>query len=84
MKQACANYVQHLRDAGKKTSAHDAEKRFARWVNNHKVGLINLQKLKPGDVDVWRKWLAATPAIPQNKASKAPVRARSASTSIVT
>lgn len=80
VKVACSNYVKHLTSAGKAQAALDAEKRFARWVDNHKIGDITLQKLKPGDIDGWRKGLAATPTIPQNKKSKKPTRARSAST----
>lgn len=75
----CANYVTHLSSNGKERAALDAEQRFARWVNDHKIGAITLQKLKPGDVDAWRRAVASTPAIPQNK-SKAPTRARSPST----
>ena len=77
---ACASYVKHLQAAGKTTTARDTEKRFDRWVKGTKLAGILLQKLKVGDVDAWRKALAATPAIPQDKASKAPRRARSDST----
>lgn len=80
VKVACANYVKHLASSGKAQAALDSERRFARWVDDHKIGGITLQKLKPGDLDAWRKALAATPTIPQNKKSKAPTRARSAST----
>lgn len=80
VKLACANYVKHLTSAGKAKAARDTEKRFARWVDDHKIGGITLQKLKPGDIDAWRKELAATPTIPQNKKSKAPTQPRSAST----
>jgi integrase len=80
VKQACANYVAHVKAAGKLTAAHDTEKRFARWVDGHKIGGTLLTKIKPTDVDAWRKWLAATPAMPQDKASKAPARPRAAST----
>ena len=80
VKQACANYVGHLKAAGKAQTAADTEKRFARWVDDHKIGGIALQKLKPGDVDAWRKGMAATPAIHQDKASTEPRRPRSAST----
>ena len=79
VKVACANYVKHLRGGGKERAALDTEQRFARWVNDHKIGAITLQKLKPGDVDAWRRALASAPVIPQDK-SKAPTRPRSAST----
>jgi len=80
VREACANYVKHLASAGKSKAALDTEKRFARWVDDHKIGGITLQKLKPGDVDGWRKGLAATPTIPQNRKDETPTRARSAST----
>lgn len=78
VKVACANYVKDLKAKGKVTTGHDTEKRFERWVDNHKIGGILLQKLKPGDVDAWRKWLAATPAKPQDKTKEA-TRPRAAS-----
>lgn len=78
VRAACANYVRDLKAKGKTTAAHDTEKRFERWVDCHKIGGILLQKLKPGDVDGWRKWLAATPAKPQDKAKEA-TRPRAAS-----
>ena len=77
---ACANYVKHLRATGKPTAARDTEKRFDRWVKGTMLAGILLQKLTAGDVDAWRKCLAATPAIPQNKASTATRTARSDST----
>jgi integrase len=77
--QACANYVEHMRSAGKLQAATDTEKRFARWVDGAKIGRIPLQKLKPSDVDAWRKALAATPATHQDKA-KTSDRPRAAST----
>ena len=80
VKEACANYVANMKAAGKLPAAHDTEKRFARWVDPHKIGGLQLPKLKPSDFDAWRKWLAAQPAIPQDKASKAPPRPRAAST----
>ncbi|MBI5716609.1 MAG: integrase [Burkholderiales bacterium] len=79
VKTACANYVKHLAGAGKLQAARDTEKRFARWVNDHKIGAISLQKLKPGDIDTWRRELASTPATPQDK-RRAPTRPRAAST----
>lgn len=78
VKAACANYVKDLKAKGKLTAGHDTEKRFERWVDDHKIGFIVLQKLKPSDVDAWRKWLAATPAKPQDKTKEA-TRPRAAS-----
>lgn len=80
VKEACANYVKHLTAAGKAQAARDTEKRFERWVDGHRLGGIALQRLKPSDVDAWRKGLAATATIPQDKSSEAPRRPRSPST----
>ncbi len=79
VKQACANYVEHMRAAGNLAGAKDAEQRFARWVNDHRIGAILLPKLKASDVDAWRKGLAATKARPQDK-GKAATRPRAAGT----
>ena len=80
VKVACANYVKHLTGAGKAHAALDNEQRFARWVDDHKIGGITLQKFKPGDIDGWRTGLAVTPTIPHDKKSKKPPRALSAGT----
>ena len=80
LKVACANYVKHLTGAGKAHAALDNEQRFARWVDDHKIGGITLPKLKPSDIDGWRTGLAVTPTIPHGKKSKKPPRARSAGT----
>lgn len=79
VKKACESYVKHLRDEGRAAAAVDAELRFARWVDDSKIGSIELQKLKPSDLTSWRAELAKTPARPQDK-SLAPTRPRSPST----
>lgn len=72
---ACRAYVQTLGDAGKK----DAEGRFRRWVfSDLKFSNIALAKLRLSHVKAWRAALERTPAIPQDKASKEPRKARSA------
>jgi integrase len=71
VKQICANYVKHLRDAGRMTTASDAEGRFKRWVNDAKLGSIPMQKLKAADLSAWRAKLASTPATPQDKTKTA-------------
>lgn len=78
VQQACAAYVKQLRDAGRAGAADDAERRFARWVNNTRFGGIELQRLNPGDVSAWRTSLAKTPVIPQDK-NQLPNRPRAAS-----
>jgi len=78
VRKACERYVTYLRDAGRTAAGRDAEQRFARWVNDAKIGAIELQKLKPGDVTSWRAELAKTPARPQDKTKDA-TRPRAAS-----
>jgi len=78
VQQSCAAYVKQLRDAGRARTADDAERRFARWVDNTRFGGIELQRLKPGDVSAWRTSLAKTPVIPQDK-NQLPNRPRAAS-----
>ena len=79
VRTACENYVEHLRSLGKGKTADDVKRRFAQYVNDKPLRQVELQRLKPRDIDVWRKSLAATMATPQDK-SKAPTRPRSAST----
>jgi integrase len=55
------------------------KRRFVQYVNDTPLGKIELQRLKPRDIDVWRRSLATTMATPQDR-SKAPTRQRSAST----
>ena len=38
----------------------------------HNLAAVPLPKLKPGDLDGWRKWVAATPAMHQDKFKKSP------------
>ncbi len=79
VRTACANYVEHLRSLGKGKTADDVRRRFAQYVNDKPLGQVELQRLKPRDIDVWRKSLAATMATPQHR-TKAPTRPRSPST----
>lgn len=79
VRTACENYVEHLRSLGRVKAADDAKRRFAQYVSETPLGRLELQKLKPRDVDAWRKALAQMQATPQDK-KKAPSRPRSAST----
>lgn len=78
VQQACAAYIQHLRDAGRVDTADDAEKRFGRWINGTKFGVVELHKLRASDVGAWRTNLAKTPAKAQDK-NKDATRARAPS-----
>jgi integrase len=72
VKGACQNYIRHLTSTGKATTAKETEKRFERWVYGHKIAAVSLPKLKPSDLDGWRKWVAATPAMHQDKTKESP------------
>ena len=53
--------------------------RFALYVNDKPLGQIELQPLKPRDIERWRKLLATTMATPPDK-SKTLTRPHPAST----
>ncbi|MCP5262399.1 MAG: tyrosine-type recombinase/integrase [Rhodoferax sp.] len=80
VREACENYVEHLRGAKPSTNAaDDADGRFKRWVYpNAKLAGTPLQKLTQGQVTAWRNALAKTRAMHQDK-SKEPTRERSSS-----
>jgi integrase len=79
LRQACEDYVTHLRAAGRHATARDAAARFRRWVyDDVKLSQTPLLKLTPRTLDDWRKRLAATNAIHQDK-SKQTGRPRSSS-----
>ena len=49
---ACDTYVEHLRSLGKGKTADDVKRRFAQYVNDTSLGQIELQRLKPRNIDV--------------------------------
>ncbi len=62
VREACARYVQHLRDEGNKSAAADAETRFANYVSNDaKLAETELTRLTPAHLTTWRKALRAMP-----------------------
>lgn len=79
VKQACATYVQNLRQHGREKAADDASARFRRWVDHDKLGAVALRDLKPTHLAAWRAALTGTLAIPQDK-SKPATKPRSPST----
>lgn len=79
IEDACGTYVKHLRALGRGKTADDVERRFAQYVNATPFGKVELQRLKPRDVDAWRQRLAGTKATPQDKTKDA-TRSRSQST----
>lgn len=79
VRAACEDYLRHLRSLGRGNAADDAEGRFRRFVyGDAKFAGIELLRLKHAQVKAWRTKLSGEPAIPQNKASEAPRRPRSA------
>ena len=77
---ACRRHVQKLRDAGRESTAEDAEARFKRWVYpDAKFGSVPLMKLTPGALHDWRIKLSKTPAMHQDK-TQTSIRPRAAST----
>lgn len=62
VRDACNNYVSHLRETKTARAADDAEKRFKVYVLNHrKLAETELAKLTPAHLETWRKALRATP-----------------------
>lgn len=79
VKVACKRYVQHVRDQKREDTADDLEARYKRWVNDSKIGAVELGKLTRSQVDAWRKTLTGT-AVRVNYDDENPVtRERSAS-----
>lgn len=69
--EACTRLVEKYRVDNREAAALDAEGRFKRWVHsNKKFSKIPLQKLTSVALDDWRKVLAKTPAIHQDKSIK--------------
>ena len=61
--QACREYVEHKREISE-AAANDAHARFVRWVySDRQFSEIELTKLKPADVEKWRKKLQTAPAM---------------------
>lgn len=62
VRDACKNYVDHLRDTKGARAIKDAEARFNSYVlNNGKLASTELQKLTPAHLQTWRKALKALP-----------------------
>lgn len=62
VRDACKNYVDHLRDTKGERAIKDAEARFKNYVlNNGRLAGTELQKLTPAHLQAWRKALKALP-----------------------
>lgn len=59
---ACSRYVRHLAESSGVSAAKDAEMRFKRWVySDAKFAGTELGKLRPEQVETWRRTLKTTP-----------------------
>jgi hypothetical protein len=81
VRQACENYVKHVRADKGDAKADDIDARFTRRVYEDKLGKIELPKLTERHVDTWRKELAKVPVIvnPHAELAKRITRDRSKS-----
>jgi integrase len=59
VKGACARYVEHVRSQKRHATADDLEARYRRWVNDSKLGAVELGKLTRAHIDDWRKSLTS-------------------------
>ena len=81
VKSACKLYAAHVRADKGDDKADDIEARFRRWVDDDKIGAMELPKLLRRHVDAWRQAMAKTPAKVNRDDRDVPLtRARSPST----
>ena len=77
VKAVCAEYAKSLRSQGREAAANDALARFQRWVDQDRIGQVEVQKLNHPKVMEWRRQLAATQTLPHDKEKKGERLARS-------
>lgn len=82
VKDACDEYVKHIKDKKGQGKADEIEARFTRWVYPEPIAKAQLMKLNKAGFESWRKKLAATPVItnPHAEEAKQITRTRSAAT----
>ena len=78
VRDACREYVDSLRRE-RPAAASDAEARFGRWVLNHKLADIPLQKLTERHIRGWRLWLTDSDVIVNPHSKELKTRKRAAS-----
>lgn len=83
VKQACKEYVKHLRAEAKEGTAVDAEGRFRRLVDDDKIGAIALRKLATHHLRTWRKALLSKPVTVNPHADESDRKTRDRSMSSV-
>lgn len=79
VRQACEQYVAHVRADSGEDAASDTRGRFTRWVYAEKFADIELTKLTRKHVDAWRQKLAKAPVVVNPHADKPATRKRSPS-----
>lgn len=80
VREACAQYVLHVRADRGDEAADDIEARFARWVNSDaKLADIALPKLTRKHIETWRRRLAKAPVVVNPHAKKPRTRERAPS-----
>jgi integrase len=86
VRDACEAYTDHLRAAGSdrdkgQVKAAEAASRFGRIVYGHSIARVSLAKLSMGNLEKWRRELAARPVVinPHAPAAEQRTRDRSAS-----
>jgi site-specific recombinase XerD len=83
VKEACKQYVKHLRSEGKAATADDAEARFRRLIDDDKLGRIAMRKLATHHIRDWRRALLARPVTINPHADEADRKTRKRSASSV-
>lgn len=64
VREACENYVKHVRSLKGKAKGDEIEARFERWVHADKsLARIELPKLTRATLEAWRKRLMETPVV---------------------
>jgi integrase len=63
VKEAGAAYVAHLRAEGRGKTADDLKDRLKRWVDDDKLGRLDVRKLTPHHLRAWRQALINKPVI---------------------
>lgn len=80
VKNACEEYVKHIKDKKGNAQADEIEARFKRWVYPEPLARSQLMKLNKVGFETWRKKLAATEVIVNPHAKDKITRPRSAAT----
>ncbi|CAD5374837.1 Phage_integrase domain-containing protein [Rubrivivax sp. A210] len=80
VRDACDDYVKHLRTKGRAEAAALTESRFVRLVHGSRIANIDLTKLTQRHMRAWHSELAATPVCINGRAQAGAQRTRARST----